>query len=196
MPKLFPLPRPPNWPIRGLYTRLRLRASNTMWPRRRCVMGGARQGRRERRYAGISARLRTPHRAAQDVPATQSFIVLEALSAYALSSASSSSGSAVPARARRSSSRARNAFASRLRPSFVARTCATRPSCTAPMRSRRRPCSARSRSSVIVLGARPRVCESSPIVVDLCRSRDSRTSRSRYCRGVSPHARTTRSVAA
>src|ERR671911_154620 len=43
-------------------------------------MGGARQGRREGQYAGILARLRTPHRAAQRVPATQSFIVLEALS--------------------------------------------------------------------------------------------------------------------
>ena len=50
-----------------------------MGPRRRCVMGGARQGRREGQYAGILARLRTPHRAAQRVPATQSFIVLEAL---------------------------------------------------------------------------------------------------------------------
>ena len=39
----------------------------------------ARQGRRERRYAGISARLRTPHRAAQRAPAAQSLIAFEAL---------------------------------------------------------------------------------------------------------------------
>ena len=45
-----------------------------MTPRRRGALGGARQGRRERRYAGISARLRTRHRAAQRVPPTQSFI--------------------------------------------------------------------------------------------------------------------------
>ena len=43
-------------------------------------MGGARQGRRECQYAGILARLRTLHRAAQHVLATQSFFVLEALS--------------------------------------------------------------------------------------------------------------------
>ena len=56
-----------------------LRASNVMRPRRRGALGGARQGRRERRYAGISARLRTPHRAAQRAPAAQRFIALEAL---------------------------------------------------------------------------------------------------------------------
>ena len=50
-----------------------------MGPRRRGALGGARQGRRERRYAGISARLRTPPRAAQRAPTTQSFIALEAL---------------------------------------------------------------------------------------------------------------------
>ena len=51
-----------------------LRASNVMRPRRRGALGGARQGRRERRYAGISARLRTPHRAAQRAPAAQSLL--------------------------------------------------------------------------------------------------------------------------
>jgi len=42
-------------------------------------MGGASQGRTERRYAGISARLRTLDRAAQRAPAAQSFIAFEAL---------------------------------------------------------------------------------------------------------------------
>ena len=49
-----------------------------MRPRRRGALGGARQGRRERRYAGISARLRTPHRAAQRGQATQCLIALGA----------------------------------------------------------------------------------------------------------------------
>src|SRR5215207_8446558 len=61
----------------------KVRASNVMTPRRRGALGGARQGRRERRYAGISTRLRTPHRAAQRAPATQRFIALEALGSWA-----------------------------------------------------------------------------------------------------------------
>ena len=58
-----------------------------MKSRRRNVLGGARQGRRERRYAGISARLRTPHRAVQHVSATQSFISKRALRAAAWAAA-------------------------------------------------------------------------------------------------------------
>ena len=55
-----------------------IRAANVVKSRRRSALGGARQERRERRYAGISTRLRTSRRAAQRAPATQRFIALVA----------------------------------------------------------------------------------------------------------------------
>ena len=72
-----------------------------MKPRRRGALGGARQGRREPRYAGISGRLRTPHRAAQRGSAAQGFIAREALNGSRSSSSSAhfwNSGSSSRAR--------------------------------------------------------------------------------------------------
>src|SRR5439155_11102374 len=73
-----------------------LRVPFMMGPRRWGAMVGSWQGRRERAYQQIRARLRTPPGADQRGPGAQRFIVKGALGALVVVSAASAGGSSTP----------------------------------------------------------------------------------------------------